>query len=255
VALPGKVFLASNRYKSFEFTGDGTATLSVNAIEEYGARYRSNGRVPWPHLLLQQNISSPIGHLAASAPSLADLEALDFRIAVTLRKAEHRKDASQGYDARIHAAQFLMFLSVQNLNAAKAKGYGDYYWFGIGFYDDREARPKGNRMMDGAGHAAKGEKKGTGKFIFNVGLEPFSEMGLVPGRELRIQTNILPLILDGLQTAWRRGMLGDSDRLEDYKIGGMNIGWEVPGLSDVSASFRGLGLEARGPRFPKATPP
>jgi hypothetical protein len=38
----------------------------------------------------------------------------------------------------------------------------------------------------------------------------------------------------GLQEAWSRGVLLDSQDFADYKIGGMNMGWEMPGMNDAS---------------------
>ena len=42
-----------------------------------------------------------------------------------------------------------------------------------------------------------------------------------------------------------------STNIADYKIGSMNIGWEVPGLSSVSAQVKGLSLVATGPKANK----
>ena len=49
-------------------------------------------------------------------------------------------------------------------------------------------------------------------------------------------------MLDGLGTAWGRGFLKDSRDLADYRIGGMNMGWEVPGLFDVEVQVRNLSM-------------
>ena len=40
-----------------------------------------------------------------------------------------------------------------------------------------------------------------------------------------------------------RGFLKDSNNLSDYTIGGMNMGWELPGTFDVAMQVRNLSLK------------
>ena len=47
---------------------------------------------------------------------------------------------------------------------------------------------------------------------------------------------------DALTRAWANGFLTGSNNLADYRIGGMNIGWEVPGLNDVEMRVQDLSL-------------
>jgi hypothetical protein len=58
---------------------------------------------------------------------------------------------------------------------------------------------------------------------------------------------MLPHIKNGLKYAWSHGYLTESQTMGDYKIGAMNIGWEVPGLSDVEMQFKNLGVEVSVP--------
>jgi len=254
--LPSGAKRWKNRMKEFIMgskADDADFVLMVNSIEEYGNTYRMSGKTPWPHLLLEQKICSPGGHCAAGAPSLAEIDSMLFSIEVRMRHALNVHEAGRGYSPRIHAAHVMLYLTVQNLNQKHEKGYGDYYWFGITFYDDRSEVPAVYGAMDSGGDQSKGEKKGTGKFIYNVGLVPFSRTGLVPGGEWRqLAGDIYPMIIEGLNIAWKKNFLADSKSLSDYKIGGMNIGWEVPGLSNVSFQFRNLSIHAYGSSLPKS---
>ena len=54
---------------------------------------------------------------------------------------------------------------------------------------------------------------------------------------------LLPLLAQGLRTAWQRGYLKDSQSLADYRIAGINLGWEVPGIFDVAMRVRNLSLQ------------
>jgi len=44
--------------------------------------------------------------------------------------------------------------------------------------------------------------------------------------------------------AWAKGFLSGSMRIADYAIGGMNMGWELPGMFDVAVETRKLSLIA-----------
>ena len=44
--------------------------------------------------------------------------------------------------------------------------------------------------------------------------------------------------------AWARGFLSGSTNIADYAIGGMNMGWELPGLFEVAMETRKLSFVA-----------
>ena len=50
-------------------------------------------------------------------------------------------------------------------------------------------------------------------------------------------------MLESLKTAWERGYLKDSRDPADYRLGGMNMGWEVTGPIDVAVQVKGLEFE------------
>jgi hypothetical protein len=245
----------TNAYKEFMMghgSPDADFVLAVNSIEEYGNHYRS-AIAPWPHLLLEQDICVPGGHLSEAGPSLADCRAMTLRVSVKLRHANNLHERVRGYSEGIHAAQFLLYFTLQNLNR-KSSGYGkEYVWFGVPFYDDRYPVISPSTMRDGTGQEdeRKGEKLGTGRFINSIGTKAFAEQGLVPGTWQHIHIDLLPLMKEALERAWSRGICNSSTNFADYKIGSMNIGWEMPGLSSVSAQFKDLSLLATGPKTRK----
>ena len=53
---------------------------------------------------------------------------------------------------------------------------------------------------------------------------------------------------EALETAWQGGFLTESKTPADYRISGMNLGWEVPGLFEVELQVRNLSLQV----MPKA---
>ncbi|TAN36737.1 MAG: hypothetical protein EPN23_07975 [Verrucomicrobia bacterium] len=215
---------------------DADFVCGVNADHEFGGKLREKGD-PWPHLYLEQRISEPQGHLGTNAPSLADIEKINFSVNVKL--LHDRKKNGPTYSRHVHAAQFLVFFTIQNLNH-KSKGFGDYYWFGISLYDDRYPVTTLFAMQD----KGSPKKKGTDKFIYNIGVKPFTDKAVANGEWVRVAGDLRPYIVAGLQECWRRGYLADTKTLADYRFGGLVLGWEVTGLNDVAMAVKGLKAEA-----------
>lgn len=207
----------------------GDLVLGVNSIQEYANAYRTSTD-PWPALLVQQSISEPGGWRAATAPSIAQMNHAILRLEVKLTLANNLY--ATGYNPSIHASQFPIYFTVQNLNPA-SEGYGKYFWYGILIYDDRYPVTSAYSLLD----------FGTQSLIYASGL---SDLGLPSGPQLGqwlvLEVDILAHIKNGLRFAWSQGYLTESKNMSDYKIGAMNIGWEVPGLADVEMQVRNLGL-------------
>jgi len=193
--------------------------LGVNGSVEYDGRARKKGQ-PWPHLLVSQRFEDP--------PSLAEIEKAQFHVEVRLLYC--RMHETPDYTPRLHAAQFLAFLSIQNLRRG-SPGYGDFLYFGIPLYDSRYAHPHPFRAPDAAG-----------KFIYTPAGTVYARERLEPGRWVTIDKDVLGLIRKALKEAWDRGFLADSRDPADYRIAAMNIGWEIPGMADAAIQVRNLSL-------------
>ncbi len=216
----------ANTAKSVTLGEPGTSAadlaLTVNASVEYAGRARKAGE-PWVHLLVEQSFADP--------PSLAELSTARLRLQARLLRSEfHRTD---DYSPGLHAAQFQMFLMLQNRNR-QSPGFGRLLWFGIPLYDDRSRYPQTFQEQDTGG---------TAMFIFTPGGEVFADRSAHDREWIRVDKDLRPLFLEALATAWQRGFLGESRDLADYRVTGMNLGWEVPGLFDVEMQVRDLSLE------------
>jgi hypothetical protein len=128
---------------------------------------------------------------------------------------------------------------VQNRNH-QSTGFGDYYWFGVPLYDARDRLPRAHKAVD----KGSDRKPATGKFIFNPGGERYTTNSAHDGDWVAIDKDLLPLIREGLETAWDKGFLQDSHDPADYRLMAMNTGWEVTGPLDVEMQLKGLRLEA-----------
>lgn len=218
----GLVF--SNDAKAITFKGaESDLALAANSGVEYGPGSRKAGE-PWVHLLVEQEFEKH--------PFLNSLAAAKFHLEARLLRATnlHRGD----FDPGVHAAQFQVFFTVQNRNR-QSRGHGDLLWFGIPIYDNRHRHPPEFKSKDFGG---------TEKFIFTPAGTNFTTASAHDGDWVVIDRDLLPLMREGLQMAWDKGFLSGSANIADYAIGGMNMGWELPGLFDVAMEIRKLSLIA-----------
>ncbi len=199
-----------------------TLIFDIDTRKEYNGKLRKLGE-HWPHLLVEQRFKKH--------PKITELKNLDYGIDYKIIKSKAFKQ--EGWNDSLHTAQFLAFLTIQNRNK-KSKGFGDYLWFGIPMYDARYKFPRSHKSLD----------KGTGKFIYTLGENQFTDQISGSGKWIAIRSDLLPLIYEGLETAWENGFLKDSRNFSDYEIRAFNIGWEITGIYHVTSIIRNLNLEA-----------
>lgn len=218
----------SNTGKRIQFSrdGDGTKiTMDVFTSAEYDRPRQQNEA--WPHLLVEQSFSDK--------PLLKDLKGLILKFQSKLDFAE-MKMSRDDFDPGLHSAQFQLFITVQNLNPNSAY-YGDYLWFGVPFYDFR------HEVLDVYAAQDVGKGDATGKFIYSLGSEDYMEGTFHHKEWVSIEKDIYPLIVNALEIANERGYLTGSF-FDEFRISGMNLGWEVPGTFDAGFTFKGLELLA-----------
>lgn len=206
-------------------TSKADLSLAVNAGVEY-PRARQSIAEPWVHLLVQQDLANP--------PALAELSACRFHLEARLNHS--RLVSTNDYSPAIHAAQFLVYLTVANRNP-KAAGYQECFWFGIPVYDNRERLVSAYEAQD------FGDTK---LFICTPATENFTRQSLHDGGWVIYERDLLPLLRQGLEHAHAKGFIKGSTDLADYRPLGIFIGWEVPGRFDVEVQVRNLSLRAIG---------
>ncbi len=216
--------ICENRAKSVVIDGEtSTLLLAANSGAEYGAKAREKSD-PWIHLLAEQRFWN--------APFLSELKSLRFHVEAKLVRCTNLHQGD--YDPRRHAAQFQIFFTLQNRNR-QSIGYGDYLWFGVPLYDNRSAFSKQHKAR---------EFLGAGKYIYTLGGEKFLDHSLHEGTWGRVDRDLRPLMIEALTEAWAGGYLSDSKDIADYALGGMNMGWELPGTFDAAMEVRALSMQA-----------
>lgn len=227
VILEDGALLYRNEARSVTLGAPGTSradvALRVNTLPEYGNHARQKGE-PWVHLLLEQPLDEP--------PCLTEIRSLILHLEARL--LESRTFPMEGYSPHLHAAQFQVFLTVQNRNR-KSPGYGNYLWFGIPVYDNRHRIPVSHKTKD---------MGGTDKFIFTPSGDTFTNVSAHDRTWFIIDKDLLPLLREALELAWSRGFLAESRNPADYRVSSVNLGWEVPGTFSVEIQLRHLSLRA-----------
>tara|TARA_R110002072_G_C7953587_1_gene533377 strand:- start:1139 stop:2035 length:897 start_codon:yes stop_codon:yes gene_type:complete len=224
------VYVSTNPSNSYDLR------LAINADNEYGGVYRT-ANDPWPHLLVGQRVNK------SHHQSLGEMTSLKLKFDAKLHY--HNPNIKAGYNPSIHAAQFVMFYTVQNLNTSSA-GYGDYLWLGIPIFDSRYPTLTQSSHIDGGNP----NKPGTGKLIYRLASSSVTTGTLHGGNWTAFDTDLLPLAKGALDYAWENDLLQDSTSYNDYYIGGMNSGWEVPGLDIATVDLKNLKLDFYSPEFP-----
>ncbi|NCC59633.1 MAG: hypothetical protein EOM12_01625 [Verrucomicrobiae bacterium] len=216
----------SNSCKSISVTRSGSKadlTLAVNGNEEYEGVPRKGDEM-WVHLLVEQEIES--------LPRLVDLKALNFHLeAKLLHSVLHKPEL---FDDGKHAAQYQAFFYLQDRNK-QSEGYGEMIWFGIPVYDNRKRKTERYEALDFAG---------SGMFICTLAHEDLSADSAHDGKWITLEANLLPEMIKAYSIARAKGFMKKTKSLEDMHLTGMNMGWEVPGLLDVSLQVRRLSLIA-----------
>lgn len=199
-------------------------SLGVNASVEYAGRARKAPAEPWVHLLVQQEFERP--------PSLADLASCRFHVQARLTHSKLIR--TDDYTPSLHAAQFIIYLTVANRNP-RSPGFGQYYWFGIPLYDDRERIVPAYQAKDFGD---------TQMFIYTLASDVFMRQSTHDKEWVTFAKDLLPLLREGLAAGWQRGFMPGSRDVADYRVTGIVIGWEVPGIFDVELQLRNLSLRA-----------
>lgn len=201
----------------------GEITLGLNASKEYEAPRKD--RENWPHLLLQNSLSEQV--------KLSELESLNFSI--DLRLEVENKMQPNEINNNLHAAQFLLYFIVYSSSTLDS---GEFFYFGIPFYDNRN-----NGVVKESASIDNGTSGNTGNVIYQMGNSFIDESGFKTGHDYKINVDIKERFADALLACQKLNRF-TSTTVDDLYISNMNIGWELPGTFDVSAKFSNFSLMA-----------
>jgi len=222
-----------------EFTVD-----TKNAILTFGGiasncydSPRASGSDSWFHILIESTFS-----MSGNNPdtNVSELKAVKIKLSSKLTKFEDKMDGQA--DPGLHAAQFLMYLNIQNQDV-NDPGYGEMIWLGLPIFDNRYEWLDTSAMYD----------NGTGAMMYGIGNKKlymdganfFDEGAIVAGETspwIQIDVDVLNDIKIAYEIARYRGYFKDTD-FEELYISGMNIGWEIPGVYDAEMQVKDLSVD------------
>ena len=211
----------------------GEVRLDVRSSVDYG----ETPRVPdqgWSHLLLEQNFPSPQPLKALNEVRVS----MDYRI-----NSCEMMMTEQQYNPLIHAAQLVWFITLRNTSETEGS-LSDYLWFSVALWDNRGMSKKGTTTIDpGTEHYMSGPDP----FIYlgkyrdrdNYDVDKF----YIPvGTRVAFDLNILPYMEEAFRNVQSAGGLKGC-KLENMAVDYMNMGWEIPGTFDVSATIYSMSID------------
>ena len=220
---PTNCLLVDTNQKSLTFT-----CTTTNCYDH--PRTASN---PWQHLLIETSFTDI--YQPDDFSIVTSLESLKISGKVQLLNFEDHM--GEAFDPGIHAAQFLLYLTVHNANP-ESKGFKEMIWFGVNFFDNRREWSEYSALFD----------EGTQCLMVGIGNRPvfpggksFFENGkIVFGEgtpEYAFEIEALPMIKNAYYTAREEGYFQNTN-FEDLCVSGMNMGWEMPGTYNASINVR-----------------
>ncbi|MCK5853179.1 hypothetical protein KAH27_09155 [bacterium] len=227
IDLPDGEVEFSNKAKTIIF-GNGNSknadiVLGVDSRYEFGKKVRKKGE-PWPHLLINQDDIEII--------SFKNIDKVQLYLEAKLLKNKRFK--RKGYEFNMHCAQFVLTLIIQNRNK-ESDGFGDFIWFNVQIFDDRNRFP--------SLFAAQDEAAPSRKFIYGPATKSFTKRSLHGGRRVTFSKNLMPFLEKALKVARKKGYLKKSPDPNDFAISSVSLGWEVPGVNNVLMQIRNLSLK------------
>ena len=221
-------------------SGRGEIELGLFASACYERPRQKNE--PWPHLLASAALTDT--RYPSAACRIEQMQRLDVAMECRLTAFADKNPAS---DPDLHAAQFQLFLYVQNLTLGD-DGYGDMLWFGIPVFDNRHPLKEESYQRDA------GKPDASGKFIYSLpakACQPQGQTFFKDGRVAadkgarwtKIRVDAAPWMVYAYKLARKSGYLRNTD-LKDLYVSGLNFGWEMPGTFDAVMQVRGFSLKA-----------
>lgn len=214
-----RTFSVSDESKSIELTrATGALTMSLDASKEFDGVQGAIGTT-WPHLLIQQT-GVPV--------KFSDCESMRARLTFRINRAT---DCSSDFgDIPIAMqAQFAWFIYVKNVNEA-SDGFGEFLWFGFNLFDPTKIYAPRVAQQDFAGGTA-------GNYIYAMGAaEAMDNRRVRIGENATLDVDMFASVRKALKAAHEAGFMTHTE-LDDCAVTGMNIGFEIFDVWDLSATI------------------
>lgn len=191
--------------------------FELDADKEYTAPRNQNE--PWPHLLIEQEISqnNAVKNLKKIECS-AKFQLLEF------------KNYMEGKEREYHAAQFVWVVTLKDANP-RSESYNSFIWVVFCPFDSRYDFVPLYMQQDMA--------LPEGEFIYSFAGKDFMDRSLWDGEKAVLCIDLYPYLETILSCAQSRGFMKGS-RCEDLVISSTNMGFEITGTFRCKISVEDL---------------
>jgi hypothetical protein len=210
--------------KEVVFGRDRTMFADVALRLDTSREYRNGVRDPkqrWSALYLWQRIDQ--------GPSFAELQHARFSMDARLLFSKNLHPPGS-FDPRGNAAQFTVFVTLQNINKSSAD-FGRYVWFGIPIYDNRFELSPHREQIDAF----------TQRPIYLVDEALVARGSIKSGRWIHFAADLADEMKTAVGRAIEKGSMANT-ALSDVFIRSVNVGWEIPGTFDASMQIKDISI-------------
>ncbi len=212
-----------NEEKRLVHYPDGSILLELTTSKEYNNPRKSNEN--WPHILIEQKFGS-------QSPVIGHAKELFFSMEIKLVKCENKMKEGT-FNEKLHTAQSPFYFVLKDCNK-ESEDSGKYLWFGIPSFDYRYKRTGNEEKVSW--------DIGTSSYIYCVPeMAIWGDVRFQDGKWHKGQADILPLLKRALETMKSKGAFANTS-LDDFRITGMNFGWEIPGTFDAALCVKNFSL-------------
>lgn len=202
---------------------DGSVLLELNTDKEY-SHPRKQGE-PWPHILIEQKFGN-------QSPIIGQAKELLFSMELKLVKCKNRMTEGT-FDETLHTAQSPFYFVLENKRTKSNKNQ-KFIWFGIPSFDYRYQQTSSKEKISW--------DIGTGTYIYNLPeTAAWGNVSFQDGNWHKAMVDILPFVKTALEAMKSKGVF-TTINLNDFRITGMNFGWEIPGTFDAAVLVRNFSL-------------
>jgi len=213
--------------------------LRIDSKPYYGDNDRKAGE-EWPHLLIERGRFVNLDDIPAEEAKfykVGEMEKLIVTMDVKLTDFQDWMGAKG--NKNLHAAAYYLYLYLSSKS-------GDFIWFGLPIFDNRNPSPGEYVAIDG------GKADASGKMIYLIaskeffGNKSFFKDGkpFPSNKSLPIQIDILPFIKRAFSIGVNKGWLKQTKSANDFVVNGLNLGWEMPGTYRGEIVTKGLSVKS-----------
>ena len=205
---------------------DKSVSMRLNAANVYNGAPAGEGS--WPHLLLEQ---SPIP-FADSEKDFYNCSSGRIVLSLDIRLSDFKASTNP---EGINAAQYLAYFYLKGTNDK------DFIWFGVNLFDDRGYQDTYWALDEASNQmiycVSTADTYGTKcRSLYRNG-RPF-----VSDEWVHIELDLTPHLEQAMARANESYTFGRQVSLDDFYIGGTNIGFEIHGNYDCTVDIRNFNL-------------